>query len=739
MKKLLLMLIAVVMTTAVTAQTPLKMGKRTVASAPMVLKKGNPLEAHKLAYEQMAAKAQAAKAEARARFAEKRQASAAMAQTRKEASTDLVTPPANVEQKVVRISGYVLAWDMPYSGGGLMAIDGNDFYVRGLMLDFDGSWVKGTLDAEGNVTFAKGQYLGQYYNGDDMWFFASDLDGEYGNLKDAVGTWDAATRTLSFDDHNVLIENASTEVMMSAMALASATVEPGIEIITEQPEGELKVYARTGGAYYSFMGYIIPTSQNGTMIRVVFAEDGSVYMENPISQAMVEGGTWVKGTREGNKIHMPLGQCVIYFEDYGYGYQTAVLKCEDMVDEWSGETLKTYTATDTDEVTFTIDEAAGTIKLDLVSTVDEAGYADYIMGLVDTEFKMWTDLGDYNSVYTQFDGQYLTMPEGVSQEDWAIMYFDGNYDNAKLVKVATKDDKMYIAGLAKMDPEATIVGTIKDGKVTFASDQFLGTSAGFISYGVFGTYSVETAFDEMFGEYDVYNYVYAPEFSFTYDSQAKTLTCEPNSFFILNAGKGADEVLYINAFYNPSFSYFEDRAVKPMNPEVNGFSDWYEDYGYNIFSANIPLKDVEGRYIDKDKTFYIVYVKEEGVARPFVLTADDYYGFAVQGLDDMTEIPYSFVCYDDCDYEDIAEAGSNVVLYQSGFDDYGVQTVYYGGGERNVSDIVWLSGEVTGINAARTQAASRGIYDLQGRQLSKLQKGLNIIIKDGKPTKVLVK
>lgn len=732
------MLIAVVMTTAVMAQTPLKMGKRTVASAPVVLTKGHALEGHKMAYEQMAAKAQAAKVEARARFAAKAQARAAMAQPRKEANTDFVTPPAGVEQKAVRISGYNLAWDGSYSGGGRLAIDGNDFYVNGLTPDFD-AWVKGVLDAEGNVTFAKGQYLGQFYGEDDMWFMASDLDGEEGNLKDAVATWDEAAQTLTFDDHNVLLENASTEEMMFASALANVTVEPGIEIITEQPEGEMKIYARTGGAYYSFMGFIIPTVQNGTMIRVVYAEDGSVYMENPISQAMVEGGTWVKGTREGNKIHMPMGQCVIYFEEQGYGYKTAVLKLEDIGEEMGEESFLTYTATDTDEVTFTIDEAAGTITLDLASTVDANGYADYIVGLVDTEYDIWTDLGDYNSVYTQFEGQYLTMPEGVSQEDWALMYFDGNYDNAKLVKVAVKDDKMYVAGLAQMDPEATIVGAIKDGKVTFASDQFLGTSAGFISYGVFGSYSTELAYDEMFGEYEVYNYVYAPEFSFTYDSQVKTLTAAPKSFFILNAGKGADEILYINAFYEPSFSYYEDRAVKPMNPEVNGFSDWYEDYGYNIFSVNIPLKDVDGKYIDRDKTYYIVYVKAEGEAKPFVLSAEDYTGFAALGIDEMTEVPYDFTCLDDYGYEDIAAAGSNVVMYQTGFDDYGIQTVYYGGGQRSVSDIVWLSGEVTGLNSVRTATSCRGIYDLQGRQLSRLQKGLNIIVKDGKPTKVLVK
>lgn len=34
---------------------------------------------------------------------------------------------------------------------------------------------------------------------------------------------------------------------------------------------------------------------------------------------------------------------------------------------------------------------------------------------------------------------------------------------------------------------------------------------------------------------------------------------------------------------------------------------------------------------------------------------------------------------------------------------------------------------------------SHTIYDLQGRQLSKVQKGINIIVKDGKPTKMLVK
>lgn len=804
-------------------------------------------------------------------------------------SYDLVTPPASAESKPAKITAYSLAQQSDYNGDGLVAVDGNDIYVAGLAPDLF-AWVKGTLSADGTVTFPKGQYLGSYNQTFDMWFMATDPEGPEGNLKDATAFYDAQTGVLTFGDNSVIIENADPIAMLFADALINVVVTPaddsnlilppaGLEtrlhkakvislaqypyaegtynvsigfdgndaymqglfyyaplawmkgvrnadgsitfqknaylgkvqgmdiyavpchddesimddftftydaandtyyynehdtnlsfsiapdctdavdiiynvslagpdapvintdVIIDQPEGDLKVYSRTGGAYYSFLGFIIPTVQNGTMIRIVNDNDGNVYMENPLSQAMVEGGTWVKGYREGNTIHMPLNQCVIYYDDYGYGYMTSLMKLETIYDEDYEEYFKTYVATDDKEMTFTVDDEKGTITMDLLSNVDEDGFADYILGLVYTDDKSWAEFGDFNTTYTEFKESYLTMPEDAVAEDWAMLYFDGDYNNADMVKVAVKDNKMYVAGLSKKDPEATIVGTIADGKVTFASDQYLGTGTGFISYGVFGTCTIDSIYDEYYDTYfESKAFEYAPEFTFAYDTEKKVLTCAKGSFFAVNAGHGADEILYVTVAYDPKFSYFEDKAIKPTNPTVLGFSEWFEDYNYNILSVDIPLEDINGSYIDKDKVYYIIYVKKNGEAQPYVLTSAEYVGFIELGIEEMTEIPYSFTVLDDYGYEDIAEAGSNVILYQEGFDDYGVQTVYYGGGERSVSDIVWLSGEETGIKDATSATATlRGIYDAQGRKLQKLQKGLNIVISGNKAHKVMVK
>ena len=66
-----------------------------------------------------------------------------------------------------------------------------------------------------------------------------------------------------------------------------------VDVITEQPEGELKTYQRSGGAMLSFWGYLFTTYQDGGAMQMVFADDGkTVYLKDPISQA--DAGTWVK-------------------------------------------------------------------------------------------------------------------------------------------------------------------------------------------------------------------------------------------------------------------------------------------------------------------------------------------------------------------------------------------------------------------------------------------------------------
>ena len=89
-------------------------------------------------------------------------------------------------------------------------------------------------------------------------------------------------------------------------------------VISEVPEGTLLTYYRTGGyIYHKFMETGITEFED--VMNVVFAEDGKVYIQNPI--ATLTNGNWVEGTydQESGIISVPTGQCVSWMANYGYG------------------------------------------------------------------------------------------------------------------------------------------------------------------------------------------------------------------------------------------------------------------------------------------------------------------------------------------------------------------------------------------------------------------------------------
>lgn len=85
----------------------------------------------------------------------------------------------------------------------------NDVYVQGISEDFPSAWVKGTIDGN-NITFAKFQYAGQY-GSYDCWFIGVDATGEAAVIKDAVATYDAGAKTITFKDE-VLFNAAEDRV-----------------------------------------------------------------------------------------------------------------------------------------------------------------------------------------------------------------------------------------------------------------------------------------------------------------------------------------------------------------------------------------------------------------------------------------------------------------------------------------------------------------------------------------------
>lgn len=88
-----------------------------------------------------------------------------------------------------------------------VAFVGNEVYAQ-LSTAFPTAWVKGTIDGT-TITFAKEQYVGAYNGSVNCWMLGYDSASE--TLKDAVATYDATAKTISFVDE-VLINGATDKV-----------------------------------------------------------------------------------------------------------------------------------------------------------------------------------------------------------------------------------------------------------------------------------------------------------------------------------------------------------------------------------------------------------------------------------------------------------------------------------------------------------------------------------------------
>ena len=108
---------------------------------------------------------------------------------------------------------------------------------------------------------------------------------------------------------------------MDKMTSATALNAPSrVDIITEQPEGTVVNYLRTGEYLMSSL-YGYDTDYQTGRVKIVYADDGkTVYIQDILCYA--EGtGVWAVGelSDDGQTISVPLGQYVAYNEEYGYG------------------------------------------------------------------------------------------------------------------------------------------------------------------------------------------------------------------------------------------------------------------------------------------------------------------------------------------------------------------------------------------------------------------------------------
>ena len=638
----------------------------------------------------------------------------------------LVTPPDDLETTDFIIEGNDYRTGEKISQWCTMGFDGDDVYLTGFSFFMPETWIKGTR--EGNrLTFPKEQYIGKDA-GYDMYVYGGYLYDNGAAISDIYLVYNEAKQTYTSPSGLLVTRGKVTSSIMLAEYLNGIRIylpgtdeQPEVNIRYDVPEGTLKTYARTGGSYYTFFGYILDGRQEGKHIDVVYAPDGkTVYMMNPISQASTEPGSWIEGTiGNDGRIHMPLGQFTYQDPDNGLAMQTAVLRLTVSGDALSPILDFVYDSSFS-EVTFTIGDD-GSLTLDpLTDEVIYEGYPSMCYGLIYDDDYTWTGYADYDTRYLPFAESVTTIPNGVPTQSWAYMYSDGTNDVAAEVQVGIQGDKMYLAGLNSNVPEAAIVGTIDGAKVSFASDQYVGNSAyDIFLYFVGAEYTEHSAYDEEFDFSYTYNtYSFMPALVFDYDAQAQRLTSQGNVAVVINQGMGSTEVFTpITVGLQPSFVGFEEHAAVPASPSVLDYGIYYDDYGFDVAEFYVPTVDTEGNYIATDKLYYIVWTLRNGSAEPLIFTPDEY-----EGLDrELKEVPYDLTVTNTSGWSSIIAGAKRIVLFNTGYDDLGIQSVYYGAGERHTSDIVWWKGgpsEDEGIALPVVDATASAVYAIDGRRIA---------------------
>lgn len=458
------------------------------------------------------------------------------------------------------------------------------------------------------------------------------------------------------------------------------------DIISEQPEGTLVNYTRSGDAYVSTLFGVYQTDYSDAVGSVVFADDNKVYFKNIVSQSPVDA--WIVGTLKGSKITISLPQTV--YCDFEGGYCLEVAKMS--YDEKNGTFVRATNQT----VTLNYNILSGKIAPSSTSSLS-TGYD--IIGLSYDDDMSWAGYGDWAFTYEKVKDALVKAPAGLTTEIYALT---AEGYTGSLVNVGFVGNDVYVQGIDKNLPETWVKGTVNGDKVTFKGGQYVGADAvsGYHQYLMAAT--AEETYYELWDEYYTEYTLSDGDITFDYDATTKTLS--NGSLFMLNAGK--TDTNYLSVFDKAAMVKFVEVAATPATPVVElsegGYTYYSYGYGWGSIYVDINCSDVDGNYILPEKISYKLWVRVNGEEMPLTLS---WYDYMMQMEETMTEIPF--------EYEDGWDIGTYdaqkyFYYYVVGPEAYGVQTIYRGAGVERASEIAWA--EVEEIGAEVQPAAATPAY-----------------------------
>lgn len=531
-----------------------------------------------------------------------------------------------------------------------------------------------------------------------------------------------AKNTISAKD--LLAQNALKSNKTSNGSLLRKVPESFGPLITEQPAGKLVDYQSWSSyGYYVYWFWVVSTAPTGMISKYVIGDDGNIYLYNPISSVLTDSWLKLEPQPDGTYYAAPQEIFQQYYEDedstYHYYVERLVLSAD--------QSSFVEDSTDTPEygVHFTYEDS-------VLSMVADNG----VLGLVG-EDGSWAGYCDYNIDVKPNHDVPVTLPEGLTPEDYVLTYYPTDTTTEKIfTKVAFDDNDVYVLNPYDTKSDEWFKGSFEDGKVVVPSNQFMGAndSIGYFLY-------LKTGLE--FSEYDAENGEYYKDIdtlasiSFDFDEATKTLTAPRADTTALIVNCGNDRIYYADYYVSPILSKYVKSTEKPAAPEFQKVSFEHEaESGYNYAVFTLPKEDIEGNYIDPAALTYKVMTKAKDAteAEDFVFYPDEY----VYIDSEMVELPYGFS--DSQGYDIYASGSSNTIyFYQDITGGYlGVAQFYAVDEDTKLSsDTTWVYvptleelADVKGVNASESNVKSVVYYDLSGRQLKGAPKQNGLFIRE---------
>lgn len=507
-----------------------------------------------------------------------------------------------------------------------VAFDGTDVYLQGLAYYFPESYVKGTLTEDGLILVPTGQFVGEDEYGSE-YIVALDVDEDNYFI-------DADNFAFTYDAESGVIALASLYGESSTKDadglwdyFYEATYTPGAIVIPDPVVAPEDLQTSTW--------YLSCESYNGKIhaneLQVGFYNT-DVYVQG-LCEYLPEA--WVKGTfdPETFTVTLPTGQ---FYGTYAGQYDLFFVGYDPDAEEIS-------------DVVFNIDLANGVITTDqwilLNGKMNSISFYDYYYDIVITNEKPEVP-------------EVVEAPEDLVAEAYYFQGFDTYYQEDVTGEVQVGfygENEVYIQGLSGYVPEAWVVGTIEDGVVT-VPETYLGI------------------YSSLFGDSELF----FSGATFVYDAEAGTLTSEEGYVTY----ETPEDDYWMDEYTNVVLTKLNDVAATPADPEITDIKT--VGRAYPVVYFNIPTEDVNGDPIMQAKLAYQLYVEKDGEVTPLVLEAAIYDELE----EDMSEIPYGF--------SDGWDIYSGTIYLNQGeeeiasWDKIGIQSIYYGGGEVNKSNIAWM-------------------------------------------------